>query len=55
MEQLITRPIEQAIDENKTIHPPGPDTYGIRSISLPEASFVTVQLAENVKAPEVHP
>src|SRR5262252_201601 len=48
VEQLITRPIEQTIAENKTIHPAGPGDYGIRSISLPGASFVYVQLAENV-------
>ena len=47
VEQLVTRPIEQAIAQNKTIHPVGPDTYGIRSISLPGASFVYVQLSEN--------
>src|SRR5580700_4457781 len=49
VEQLVTRPIEQAIAENKTIHPAGPDDYGIRSISLPGLSIVYVQLAENVK------
>ena len=49
VEQLITRPIEQTIAQNKTIHPAGPDTYGIRSISLPGASFVYVQLSEDTK------
>src|SRR5215472_6222303 len=48
VEQLITRPVEQTIAQNKTIHPAGPDNYGIRSISLPGASFVYVQLSENV-------
>src|SRR5215831_14118152 len=48
VEQLITRPIEQTIAENKTIHPAGPGDYGIRSISLPGVSFVYVQLSENV-------
>src|SRR5260370_831470 len=47
VEQLITRPIEETIAENKTIHPAGPDDYGIRSISLPGASFVYVQLSED--------
>src|SRR5215472_8271796 len=37
VEQLITRPIEQTIAENKTIHPSEPGDYGIRSISLPGA------------------
>jgi multidrug efflux pump subunit AcrB len=49
VEQLLTRPIEQAIAENKKVHPPTPDEYGIRSISLPGVSIVYVQLAENVK------
>jgi multidrug efflux pump subunit AcrB len=48
VEQLITRPIEQTIAENKTIHPASPADWGIRSISLPGASFVYVQLSENV-------
>src|ERR1700722_4396917 len=42
VEQLITKPIEQAIPQNKTIHPPGPDNWGIRSISLPGLWFVYV-------------
>ncbi len=49
VEQLVTRPIEETIAENKTIHPTAPDEYGIRSISLPGTSIVYVQLAENVK------
>src|SRR5580693_3431213 len=48
VEQLVTRPIEQTIAENKTIHPATPDEYGIRSISLPGLSIVYVQLSENV-------
>ena len=49
VEQLITRPIEQTIAQNKTIHPPSAADYGIRSISLPGASFVYVQLSESTK------
>src|SRR6202167_6186565 len=49
VEQLVTRPIEETIAQNKTIHPAGPDDYGIRSISLPGASFVYVQLSEDTK------
>src|ERR1700692_3575551 len=49
VEQLITRPIEETIAQNKTIHPAGPDDYGIRSLSLPGASFVYVQLSEDTK------
>src|SRR5215469_532139 len=48
VEQLVTRPIEQTIAENKHIHPASPDEYGIRSISMPGISIVYVQLAENV-------
>jgi len=48
VEQLVTRPIEQTIAENKHIHPATPDEYGIRSISLPGVSIVYVQLAEDV-------
>lgn len=47
MEQLVTRPIEQTIAQNKTIHPPGADNFGIRSISLPGSTFVYVQLSES--------
>jgi multidrug efflux pump subunit AcrB len=49
VEQLITRPIEQTIAQNKTVHPPSAADYGIRSISLPGASFVYVQLAESTQ------
>ena len=49
VEQLVTRPIEEAMAENKTIHPAGADDYGIRSISLPGASFVYVQLSEDTR------
>ena len=49
MEQLVTRPIEETIAQNKTIHPPVAKTYGIRSITAPGQSSVTVQLDENVR------
>jgi multidrug efflux pump subunit AcrB len=49
VEQLITRPIEDTIAQNKTIHPPSASDFGIRSLSLPGASFVYVQLAETTK------
>src|SRR5580658_2828750 len=49
VEQLVTRPIEQTIAQNKTVHPPSAADYGIRSISLPGASFVYVQLSEETK------
>src|SRR5258706_221064 len=46
--QFVTRPIEDAIAENKTIHPGTASEYGVRSVSLPGAAYVYVQLAENV-------
>src|SRR6202051_3928010 len=48
VEQFVTRPIEDAVSENKTIHPGTASDYGIRSVSLPDAAYVYVQLAENV-------
>ncbi|MGD0902647.1 MAG: efflux RND transporter permease subunit, partial [Terracidiphilus sp.] len=49
VEQLITRPIEQVIAQNKTIHAPAPDDFGIQSLCLPGASFVTLQLAPDMR------
>src|SRR6266513_2503169 len=48
VEQLLTRPIEDAIAENRTIHPGTASDYGIRSVSLPGAAYVYLQLAENI-------
>ena len=48
VEQFGTRPIEDAVAENKTIHPGTASDYGIRSISLPGSAYVYVQLAENI-------
>src|SRR5712691_3343597 len=48
VEQFLTRPIEDAVAENKTIHPGTASDYGIRSVSLPGAAYVYVQLAENI-------
>src|SRR5712691_6206423 len=48
VEQFVTRPIEDAVAENKTIHPGTASDYGVRSVSLPNAAYVYVQLAENV-------
>ncbi|PYV71091.1 MAG: AcrB/AcrD/AcrF family protein, partial [Acidobacteria bacterium] len=48
IEQFLTRPIEDAVAENKTIHPGTASDYGIRSVSLPGAAYVYVQLAENI-------
>src|SRR5712692_2909463 len=48
VEQFITRPIEDAVAENKTIHQGTASDYGVRSVSLPGAGYVYIQLAENV-------
>jgi len=49
VEQLITRPIEQAAAMNTTIRPPSPSNFGIRSLSFPGMSVVYIQLDDNVK------
>ena len=48
VEQLVTRPIEETIAQNKNIHPDTAADIGITSTSLPGLSIVTVNLAENV-------
>ena len=48
VEQLVTRPMEETIAQNKNIHPGTASDIGITSTSLPELSIVTVNLAENV-------
>jgi multidrug efflux pump len=49
IEQLVTRTIEATIAENAAVHPPGPGDYGIKSVTLPGVSVVTVQLGENIR------
>ena len=49
VEQLITRPIEQAVALNSTLKPPSPSDFGIRSLSFPGLSVVYIQLNDNVK------
>src|SRR5712691_4206234 len=48
VEQLVTRKIEETIAQNSTIHPPSPGDFGIKSVTLPGVSIVTVQLGENI-------
>ena len=48
VEQYITRRIEDVAAENKTIHPGTDADYGIKSVSLPGYSFVTIQLDEGI-------
>lgn len=49
VEQLVTRPIEQAMAQNQAVKPPSGSDYGIRSLSFANFSLVYVQLDENVK------
>lgn len=49
VEQLVTKPIEGAIAQNKFLHPATAAYYGIQSASYPGRSMVWVQLAEGVK------
>src|SRR5260370_7906094 len=48
VEQFVTRPIEDAVGENKTIHPGTAADYGIRSVSIPSYAYVYVHLPEDV-------
>src|ERR1700734_3502871 len=48
VEQFISRRIEDVAAENKTIHPGTDADYGIKSISLPGYSFVTIKLDEGI-------
>src|ERR1700731_5275427 len=48
IEQFVTRQIEDAVAENKTIHPGTAADYGIRSVSIPGYAYVYVQLAEEI-------
>src|ERR1700675_4352883 len=48
VEQLITKPIEDTVSQNKWIHPGTPADYGVRSISLPGYSYVYIQLIDDV-------
>ena len=49
VEQLITRPIEQAMAQNQAVKPPSGSDYGVRSLSFPNFALVFVQLDESVK------
>ena len=49
VEQLVTRPLEQAAAQNTTIRPPSPSNFGLRSLSFPGLSVVYIQLDDNVK------
>src|SRR5260370_9503606 len=50
VEQFVTRPIEDAVAENKTIHPGTAADYGIRSLSIPGYAYAYVHLAQDVSA-----
>src|SRR6266849_8965922 len=48
VEQLITRPIEDTVAQNKWIHAGTSADFGVRSISLPGYAYVYIQLVDNV-------
>jgi multidrug efflux pump subunit AcrB len=48
VEQLVTRPIEDTVAQNKWIHAGTSADYGVRSISLPGYSYIYIQLVDNV-------
>jgi hypothetical protein len=49
VEQLVTRPIEQAIAGSNALHKPGPgNEFAIQSITLPGLAVVRLQLADSV-------
>ena len=52
VEQLITRPIEQAVALNPTLKAASPSDFGIRALSFPGLSVVYIQLSDNVKDKE---
>src|SRR5258708_12470771 len=45
VEQFVTLPIEDAVGENKTIHPGTAADYGIRAVSLPPYPSIYTPLA----------
>ena len=49
VEQLVTRPMEQAAAQNTTIRPHSPSNFGIRSLSFPGLAVVYIQLDDKVK------
>ena len=49
VEQLVTRPIEDTIAQNKYIHPGTPADYGIRSATYAGRTIVWVQLSDGLK------
>jgi multidrug efflux pump subunit AcrB len=48
VEQLVTRPIEGTVAQNKWIHAGTSADFGVRSISLPGYAYVYIQLVDDV-------
>jgi multidrug efflux pump subunit AcrB len=48
VEQLVTRPMEQAIAASPNIYSPRPDDFGIKSMTITGLAIVHVQLAEDI-------
>ncbi len=53
VEQLVTRPMEQAIALNSTVKSPTPSDFGIRSLIFPGQTVVYIQLSDNVNDKKV--
>lgn len=50
VEQLVTKPMEETIAQNDSLHEPkGGNEFAIKSMSLPGMAVVQVQLSENIK------
>src|SRR5579864_2123443 len=47
VEQLVTRPIEDAVSQNANLQKPSPSDFAVQSLSFPGLSIVYVQLNEN--------
>ena len=52
VEQLVTRPIEQAVAQNSTLKPPSPRTSAFAPSASPGSRVVYIQLDDNVKDKE---
>ncbi|MCB2187559.1 MAG: efflux RND transporter permease subunit [Deltaproteobacteria bacterium] len=48
VEQLVTRPVEETIATNLSIHQPAADSYGIKSFTIPGLAVIQIQLGDGV-------
>ncbi len=49
VEQQLTKPLEEKIAENSSLHPSSSHAFGMRSISLPGLAVIYVQLDDTLK------